>query len=160
METCYNEMASLLLIDDSLAEVVLLQSALKRDNVHLNFKSIRNSSEITLFLSDENFIDSKEDIPDIILLDLSMPAVDGKDILNKIKSSRYLSDVPVIIYSGSDAPKDKESTLSLGATHFMIKTINLKKLKLAIKDIANLEIVESQGSYYLNKKNFSASISA
>ncbi len=63
----------------------------------------------------------KESKPDIILLDLILPGIDGFEVLAKIKEDSELADVPVVILSNLGQRDDVERGLKLGAVDFLIK---------------------------------------
>ncbi len=60
--------------------------------------------------------------PDIILLDLMLPGVDGFGLLAKIRSDEKTKDVPVLIFSNLSGEEDIKKALEAGATEFMIKS--------------------------------------
>ena len=72
-------------------------------------------------LLQRNKYNKYDDIPDLILLDLNMPLMDGFEALKQIKSTPKLKDIPVYIISTSRSEKDKEMALKLGATGFYHK---------------------------------------
>ncbi|PIV51890.1 response regulator [Candidatus Falkowbacteria bacterium CG_4_9_14_3_um_filter_36_9] len=59
--------------------------------------------------------------PDIILLDLILPGLDGFQILTKIKKDKSIADVPVIILSNLGQKEDVDKAMALGATDFLVK---------------------------------------
>ncbi len=63
--------------------------------------------------------------PDVFLLDLNLPKVDGHDVLNTLRAHPKCSSVPVIVVTSSDAPKDRRRAELLGATHFFRKPSDL-----------------------------------
>ena len=63
----------------------------------------------------------REEKPDIILLDLILPGIDGFEVLSQIKSDPTVSSIPVIILSNLGQREDIERGLTLGATDYMIK---------------------------------------
>lgn len=65
--------------------------------------------------------DEKAPLPDFIFLDLNMPRLSGKQCLVEIKKLDHLRSIPVIIYSTSNHPQDKEQTKQLGAFGFLHK---------------------------------------
>ncbi len=67
-------------------------------------------------------------MPDVILLDLFMPSVDGFEILGLLKNHAVLCDIPVICMSSSDDPEDRERIRDLGAIGFIKKPISRKTL--------------------------------
>lgn len=62
-----------------------------------------------------------QDKPDIILLDLILPGIDGFEILEKIKSDKNLAHIPVLILSNHGQAEDVERVISLGACGFLVK---------------------------------------
>src|SRR3989344_1846631 len=72
-------------------------------------------------LSREGFKSAVEDPPDLILLDLVLPGIDGFSILERIKKEAKLSSVPVLILSNLGQKEDVDRALALGAVDFMIK---------------------------------------
>ena len=63
----------------------------------------------------------REEKPDIILLDLILPGIDGFEVLSQIKSDPTVSSIPVIILSNLGQKEDIERGIELGATDYMIK---------------------------------------
>lgn len=67
--------------------------------------------------------------PDAILLDLMMPDVTGMDILQEIKQNSTLSDIPIIVISAKQLPKDIKSGFEAGASEYLTKPVTYKTLK-------------------------------
>ena len=74
--------------------------------------------------------------PDLILLDLGLPDIDGTEVLNQIRSS---SDIPIIIISARGQEREKVNALELGADDYITKPFNLKILTLKIKKLLKME---------------------
>jgi len=64
----------------------------------------------------------KEKKPDLVLLDLLLPNVDGFEVLSKVKSDPNLSSIPIIVLSNLGQQEDIERALKLGASDFLIKS--------------------------------------
>ena len=78
------------------------------------------------------------EIPDIILLDLMMPVMDGFKVLQAVKSDERLKAIPVIIFSAKGAPEEIEKAIKLGASDFLIKaTTTPNKVLDKIKQVLN-----------------------
>ena len=69
-----------------------------------------------------------KELPDYIFLDLNMPLMDGKSFLKKIKKDEGLKDIPIIVYTTSDRPKDRTDTIALGADYFLTKPTSYQML--------------------------------
>lgn len=78
-------------------------------------------------------------LPELIFLDLNMPRMDGKTCLAELKKSDTLKNIPVIIYSTSSSQNDKEETQKLGASHFLTKPSDYKKLCSEISRIIQMD---------------------
>lgn len=70
---------------------------------------------------EEGVIKTKEEKPDIILLDLILPGIDGFEVLAKIKEDPEVENIPVVILSNLGQRDDVERGLKLGAVDFLIK---------------------------------------
>jgi len=81
-----------------------------------------------------------DETPDFIFLDLNMPRMDGWQCLTEIKKDDKLKDIPVIIFSTSSSQRDKDSTYSLGASYFLTKPTDYKKLCTAISFIMECDL--------------------
>ncbi len=78
----------------------------------------------------------EESKPDIILLDLILPGVDGFEILAKIKADENITDVPVLILSNLGQQEDIDRAMSLGAHDFLVKAnFTLDEIVLRVKEI-------------------------
>lgn len=72
-------------------------------------------------------------LPRIILLDLNLPGLDGREILNLIKQDNLLKTIPVIIFTTSSNPKDIEACYNQGINGYIIKPMDLNKLIRSIQ---------------------------
>ncbi|RKN83698.1 response regulator [Ulvibacterium marinum] len=77
-------------------------------------------------------------LPDFIFLDLNMPRMDGKTCLRELKKQEKLKDIPVIIYTTSSHPQEREETLQLGAAHFLTKAYSIKMLQEGIRNVLEI----------------------
>jgi|SRR5882724_603252 len=80
-------------------------------------------------------MDDKEFIPDYIFLDLNMPGMSGMQLLEIIKQHETISQIPIIVYSTSILPQEKEKVLQLGASRFFIKPASHFELIDMLKDV-------------------------
>ncbi|MBW4559726.1 MAG: response regulator [Mojavia pulchra JT2-VF2] len=72
--------------------------------------------------------------PELILLDLKLPDIDGYSLLEQIQQKPDLSKIPIIVVSAFAFKVDQERAMKLGACRYFVKPINLKDLMLAIEE--------------------------
>ena len=109
---------TILVIDDSTTNIVLLQAV-------LNSKGY--SIETALNVKDAfNIMNHK--IPDLILLDLLMPRINGFDFLKEIKSDKETKDIPIIVVSALTDQENIQKAMLLGANEFITKPVDIQKL--------------------------------
>ncbi len=70
--------------------------------------------------------------PNLIFLDLNMPKVDGKTALKKIKETPDLKNIPVVIWTTSSSPEDRELCLQLGVIKFITKPVEFSNIVAAL----------------------------
>lgn len=116
-------MKKILVIDDSEANLLLINSVFEGNP---NIKVIVESN------SSKAIADIKKSMPDLILLDLMMPHIDGFQILDEIKSDAEISKIPVIIVSARLDGEAKLLTSNYGVVDFIEKPISLELIESKI----------------------------
>lgn len=77
----------------------------------------------------------KGNMPDLILLDMSMPRLSGNDFLRNIRQSGFFRDIPVIVVSGNDGEDDVRNCLRWGVDDYLTKPFNPISLKKRIESV-------------------------
>jgi DNA-binding response OmpR family regulator len=113
---------SLLAIDDEISIQQILQHYFKK-NFAVTTKS--NGKEGLLSIQDGN-------IPDVIIADIDMPEMDGFQFIDQVRSSGFLSNVPLIMLSGKDTSEIRIRCLEAGADDYMVKPFNPRELSARI----------------------------
>ena len=86
---------------------------------------------------------AKEEKPDLVLLDLILPGIDGFEVLSSIKEDPTIAQVPVIIFSNLGQKDDVERGLKLGAVDYLIKAHFMPSEVVAkIKDLAKKKAID------------------
>jgi CheY-like chemotaxis protein len=75
--------------------------------------------------------------PSIILLDLNLPGTDGREVLAQIKQDEKLRTIPVVVFTTSSNPKDIETCYKYGVNGYIIKPIDVAKLKKTIQALVD-----------------------
>ncbi len=78
-------------------------------------------------------------LPDFIFLDLNMPRLNGKQFLIEIKKIKRFSHIPVVIYTTSSDPKDREETKQLGALYYITKPYGFDEICNALLSVFYLK---------------------
>ncbi|WP_299778942.1 response regulator [uncultured Formosa sp.] len=111
----------ILLIEDDMIEVMKLNRAIS--SLQLNHKIIEaNNGEDALHL-----LEKKEDLPDIILLDLNMPKINGIEFLNILKQDDVLKYIPTIILTTSSNQKDLLECYKIGIAGYVLKPLKYEE---------------------------------
>lgn len=121
---------NIILADDDYDDKDLLEEAIKKNCPDVLFKHADNST--TLF----DLLKSSP-APDIIILDINMPYLNGNECLQIIKGNNALKGIKVIMYSTSSNKTDIEESFLHGADHYVIKPDNIEALHKLAKDICN-----------------------
>lgn len=114
----------ILLADDDSEDRTMIQDTLKLLGAEDVLWTAENGEEV-LSLLNQKLIFSQ--FPCLIILDLNMPKMNGTQTLGKLKNDQRFKDIPVIIYSTSVNPLEKEKCLLLGAHSFMTKPHSFKE---------------------------------
>lgn len=122
---------SILIIEDNPDDGLLTMRALKKLN-YRNIKLVENGSQALEFLyGDEHGENSEMTPPDLILLDLNLPIIDGFTILKKIRSSKTTKHTPVIVLTSSGEEKDINQSYDLGANSYIRKPVDFIEFEKA-----------------------------
>lgn len=78
---------------------------------------------------------SEEELPDLILLDIRMPRLDGFQFLRELKANKLLNKIPVVVVSTSNDDTDIKKALSLGASKYVVKSFDFNEFVADLKTI-------------------------
>ncbi len=127
----------ILLVEDNPADVYLIEEALRTHSIDFKLRWIADGEQaLTTFQSDSNF--DGDNLPDLILLDLNLPRVDGKEILSRIRQVGDLDHTRVAVLTSSDSPSDRRDAETLGADCYIKKPPTLDEflaIGAVIKDL-------------------------
>jgi CheY-like chemotaxis protein len=124
------KLIQVLLIEDNRMDVELATYAFKEAGVSGGIHVASNGkSAIDYLLGKEKFANRLEyPLPEVILLDLKMPGMDGFDILKKIKTTSGINRIPVVILTSSKEEGDVATAYDLGANSFLVKPASFEGL--------------------------------
>ncbi|HEX8174160.1 MAG TPA: response regulator [Pyrinomonadaceae bacterium] len=137
---------TILLADDDEDDRLLTEEALHESRLANDLHMVGDGEELMDYLHRRGkFASLAEDSrPGLILLDLNMPKMDGREALKAIKSDASLRQIPVVILTTSKAEEDIYRTYDLGANSFITKPVLFESLVRVMKDLGAywFEIVE------------------
>ena len=113
-----------LLVEDSPGDVRLTQEAFRDANPSIRLHVATNGVEAMTFLRREG-IHANAPRPDLILLDLNLPKMDGREVLAHIKEDGNLKTIPTVILTTSDAQADIVKSYQLQANCYLSKPVQL-----------------------------------
>ena len=117
----------ILLVEDSAGDVRLTREALKDAKVLNTLHVARDGAEAMDFLHRrDGYADAPR--PDLILLDLNMPRMNGREALKAIKEDPEIAHIPVVVLTTSDAEKDILKSYSLHANCYITKPVDMEQL--------------------------------
>ena len=131
----YIKNAKILIVDDNSVNVLLLEKMLKM----FGYKSIITSTD-----SREAIELYKNNQPDLLLLDLKMPYLDGFEVLEKLNEIKEDDYLPVIIITAQDDRENKLKALDLGAKDFIGKPFDNAEVMMRIKNLLEMRLLQKQ----------------
>lgn len=114
----------MLLVEDDYLDAIDLQRTLDRMGILYKMKIAKNGEEGIQLLKDEDHPLFKGK-PDILLLDLNMPRMNGLEFLHILRGSDEWKDIKVFVLTTSDESEDKKATRSLGVSGYIIKPLKV-----------------------------------
>ncbi len=124
----------ILLVEDNPGDVRLTLEAFKEGKLINNLSVVSDGVEAMAFLRKEGKYTDKP-CPDLILLDLNMPKMDGREVLAEIKKDTNLRHIPVVILTTSEAEQDILKSYDLHANCYITKPVDLDQFNAVVKSI-------------------------
>ena len=128
------KMVEILLVEDNPSDVLLTQIAMKECKISNRLHVVEDGEEALAFLRGEGK-HQHAPRPDMVLLDLNLPRMDGRELLGIIKSDSVLRMVPVVVLTTSQAERDIMSSYSLHANAYITKPVDMDQFTRVVKSI-------------------------
>lgn len=116
----------LFIVDDDEDDINLFVEAVNEIDKGMGCYKAKNGEDALARL------DALDMLPDVIFLDLNMPRMNGRETLERLKNSERYKNIPVVIYSTSNAEQDKADTKALGASDYLTKPDTFTDLCIAL----------------------------
>jgi chemotaxis family two-component system response regulator Rcp1 len=144
--------SQLLLVEDSPHHVRLMQEALSDVNSAINLHVAEDGVNAMAFLRHEG-INADAPRPDLILLDLNLPRMDGRQVLAQIKSDASLKTIPTIILTTSELDNDVITSYRLHANAYLKKPLGWDAFVRMVSNLNNFWLAQSQSQLTLPNRN-------
>jgi CheY-like chemotaxis protein len=133
------------LIDDDDGHALLVEESFEEAGLRNKFVRAKDGDEGWLWLQEA--ARGERARPGLILLDVSMPGLDGFQVLERIKGSPELKQTPVIMLTSTDAPREIERSYRLGCSAYVVKPVDFEHLHQKIRALGLfvqiIEVVEN-----------------
>jgi chemotaxis family two-component system response regulator Rcp1 len=134
LEILLAEPKDVLLVEDNPGDVRLTREAFSETNGAIRLHVVADGVEALAFLRREGS-HALAPRPDLILLDLNLPKMDGREVLVQIKMDEGLKTIPAIILTTSEAETDIVKSYQLGANCYLSKPVQLEAFESLVKSI-------------------------
>jgi len=128
---------NILLVEDNPDDEALTLRALKKNNILNKVVVTRDGAEALDYLFYRGEYENRTPglLPQIVLLDLKLPKVDGLEVLRQIRSDKRTKFLPVVILTSSKEDKDLINGYELGANSYVRKPVNFEQFSEAVKQL-------------------------
>ena len=134
----HNIIPRILIADDDADDRMMIKEALEENNFSNDMRFVQDGEELLDYLHQRGkYLTEKVLRPNLIILDLNMPKVDGREALSHIKSNVNLKRIPVIVLTTSRAEEDILRTYDLGVNSFICKPVHYNDLVVVAREIGD-----------------------
>jgi CheY-like chemotaxis protein len=125
----------ILVADDDVQDAMLVKMAVERASLGLHLASVKDGEEAIDYLMGRARYSDRQvyPFPKLLLLDLKMPRLSGFDVLDFVRSQPGLRQLPIVIFSSSDDPKDIQRAYEGGANSYLCKPHSNDDLSALLK---------------------------
>lgn len=126
---------TVMIVDDDIDQTYILRGALRTLDVPMTV-IVRHNGDSALGYLKNAIADDERDFPDIILLDVHMPVMNGIEFLQTIKALPDLSAIPNLVLTGDASPNTRDRLIECGAISVILKTESVDGMQNIVRDVA------------------------
>lgn len=123
-----------LLVEDDEDHAFVVMKTLKRERV-MNIVDHAINGKVAMEMLRRTGEYAEQPLPDVILLDLKMPVMDGHEVLEALQSDDELSKIPVVVMTTSDAESDRVRAYDLKANSYVVKPVDFDRFRSLVSDL-------------------------
>lgn len=139
-EKLINPELPILVVEDSAADFQTMKRLFKKAEILNPVEHCETGQQAIDFLNKIKSGNGEATRPGLILLDLNLPGISGREILKQVKTAESLKSIPVIIFTTSDSERDINECYLQGANSYVTKPVDLDKFR---------EVIDTIKSYWL-----------
>lgn len=127
-----------LLVEDEPADAYLVRKAFEESLLQVELTHVEDGAEALAYLRGEGeqaSTSTPSRLPDLILLDLNMPGMNGKSFLHHLKQDTRLCRIPVVVLTTSESEADVCESYALGAAGYAVKPVDIDKFAHMVKQL-------------------------
>lgn len=136
----------ILLVEDNADDEVLTLRALKKNNISNEVVVARNGVEALDYLFGTGTYAGRNlnIVPQVVLLDLKLPKLDGLEVLRRMRANESTKLLPVVILTSSDEEQDRFNSYGLGANSYVRKPVDFNQFSEAVRQLGLYWLVVNQ----------------
>jgi CheY-like chemotaxis protein len=126
------EMIKILLIEDDGDDIELLREAFDMNNINCHIDVVTEGDKAIPFL------ENAHDLPDVIVMDLNLPKLHGREILTQISASDLLASIPLVVLTTSSSQDDIKFSYAMGAKQYITKPNTIEGFNSTVQTIVSI----------------------
>lgn len=134
MQNAVGRPMEILLVEDSLTAGTFTIGALRQGQFQHRCTWLRDGEQALEFLHQRGMY-ARAPQPDLILLDLGLPKIDGLHVLSEVKSIERLKSIPVVIMTASTDPEERHRAEELQVASYVVKPVDMEKFLGLVKEL-------------------------
>lgn len=134
-----NESVTILLVEDDPGDQALTRRAFNAGPIPTDLHIAQDGEEALDYLTRRGAYSRPESSPrpDLILLDLNLPGLDGRSVLQRIRQDDRLKTIPVVALTTSQAEEDIQRTYELGVNSYIAKPVDMERFITTLRELGN-----------------------
>ena len=139
--------AHILLVEDNRMDVELILDAFREARLGNQIHVVRNGQEALDYLFGQGEYADRQayPLPDLILLDLKMPGIDGHEVLRRVKETPGLKRLPVVVLTSSREEGDRALSYDNGANSYLVKPVSFEGFLEVVRQVADYWLILNVG---------------
>jgi CheY-like chemotaxis protein len=132
-----NQLRTILLVEDNPADIKITQRALRESELSVELVVVRDGQQAVDYLLRQGIFahDESWHVPELILLDLNLPRLTGREVLERIRSTPMLRSVPVVVLTTSHRREDVQEVYAAGANTYIEKPQDFRRFVEVLRTI-------------------------